>query len=91
MNKKILAVNAESANTAKKSVGENRKGQILSFAGAVIGVAGFVVFVSSVEEVNKISTNYVGVVVGIILLLTAFFLGSRKESKEYMKKYSNEA
>lgn len=86
---KVKNFSATNTNVAKKV---ERKGQILLFVSLMIGIFGFLFFTGSVGDIGySISTNYVGIAIGLALMGGAFFLGSRKPVKRYMKKYSNEA
>lgn len=90
---KVKNFSATDTNVAKKV---ERKGQTLVlfaiFASVAIWMLGFIFFVGSVGIADiGVSTNYVGIAIGLALMGGAFFLGSRKPVKRYMKKYSNEA
>lgn len=59
----------------------------------LIGLLGFLIFTASVGEIYpKIPTNWVGIILGILLISIAFWLGSQKKIKEYIdKNLNNEA
>jgi hypothetical protein len=59
----------------------------------LIGLLGFLIFTASVGEVcPEVPTNWVGIILGILLISIAFWLGSQKKIKEYIdKNLNNEA
>ena len=50
----------------------------------LIGLLGFLIFLGSVGEIHpEVPTNYVGVILGLLLVSISFWLGSQKKIKEY--------
>jgi len=57
----------------------------------IIGLTGFLIFLGSVGEMEpKISTNYGGLILGIVLMWLAFFLG-KKINSTFPRTNDNEA
>ena len=56
----------------------------------LIGLLGFLIFIGSTGEIYpEIPTNYVGIILGLLLVSVSFLLASQKKHKQYIKNNLN--